>query len=133
MPLSLFVPLVVLGIAAIIGALHLAGRSAPRPLTREEAARLWNDEYPGSPARAVHLAADALSALVETAQGPGVVWVLGQDRALRPVAAPRLAPRGDALELRLPDFTAPRVTLRPAPDEAPRWRRLLEGPSQWPI
>ncbi|MCB1398071.1 MAG: hypothetical protein H6898_09440 [Rhodobacter sp.] len=112
MPLSILLPLVVLGIAAIGVLLHLSGQSRRFDIADAAVARReWLRHWPGDTVRAVHLAGGA--ALVETAQGLGILRAFGADTTAHRLTG--LTERGLALRLSFGDFAAPDATL-PLPE-----------------
>lgn len=124
MTLPLLLALVIGGIAAIAAILHLLGLSRPLQFADEEAARTaWLREFPDAPPARVILSHDRHAALIETAQGAGVVWPMGADSTARELTGARIDRTGDGLLIRLPDYTAPRIRLRLSADEADLWTR----------
>ena len=112
MPLSVLIPLVVTGIAGIVLILHLLGLSAPAQLADSAAARrAWLREFPDLPPTGITLTHDRRAAVIETHDGPGVVWTVGADTTARRLTHAEIRRIGDGHELRLADFTAPRVRL----------------------
>ncbi len=128
MPLSILLPMVVLGIAGIAVLLHVLGLSRRATLSDAAAARAaWLREFPeDSPIRVI-LCHDHSAALIETARGRGVVWPMGADTTARYLNGARIRQRKTGLTLDLPDYTAPRIRLTLAPDEAANWCALLEA------
>lgn len=126
MPLSVLLPMVVIGIAGIALLLHRLGLSRPARLDCEAAAwAAWAREFPDDPARRATLASDRRGALIETETGRhGVVFVMGADTTARRLEGARLRQTAHGLRIDLPDFTAPHVTLALAPNEAARWPAL---------
>lgn len=128
MPLSLLLALVIGGIGGITILLHLLGLSRARKLTDEsQAGDAWLREFPESLPERILLNSDQNAALILTDQGPGLVWVMGQDTTARPLAGARVHAVRRGLSFRLPDDGAPRVRLGLAPDEARRWQDMIEG------
>lgn len=131
MPLSILLPMVGLGIGAIALLLHALGLSRPLRFDDAAAARAaWARAFPDSPAQRTTLSHDRTAALIETADGPGVVWPMGADSAARFVAGARATRRPDGMILHLPDFTAPQIRLHLTPDEADTWRTRLSPAPQ---
>lgn len=128
MPLSILLPMVGAGIAAIAVLLHLLGLSRKAELADEAAARAaWLREFPADTVLCVTLCRDRGAALIGTAQGPGVVWAVGADTAARRLEGARAHRTAEGLSLDLVDFTAPRVRLRLDAEETRRGLELLEG------
>jgi hypothetical protein len=127
MPLSILLPMVVIGIAGIAVLLHLLGLSRPLRFADAAAARAaWAREFPELPAERVILCHNHAAALIETAQGDGVVWPMGADSTGRLLNGARIEPTAHGVRLHLPDFTAPYVHLHLDPDEAALWLEKLE-------
>lgn len=127
MPLSILLPMVVLGIAGIAVLLHLLGLSQRARLTDEAAARAaWLREYPDDPPARVTLCRDRCAALVVTKRGRGVVWAVGADTTARHLDGARLKPVRGGLCIDLPDYTAPHIHLALEPDEAAAWQNALQ-------
>lgn len=111
MSLPLLVAMVVVGISAIVLAIHLTGGTRRAFLgSAEEAARRFAEDFPEEPVAAVRLAASGDAAFLELTRGRlGLVQSFG-DRFLTRVVAPAdiIACRrvgNDTLSLRLADFT----------------------------
>ncbi|QFT94131.1 hypothetical protein FIU86_14870 [Roseovarius sp. THAF9] len=128
MPLSILLPMVVLGIAGIAVLLHLLGLSKPATFEDEAAARrAWLREFPEDTPTRVILSHNRHAALIETANGPGVVWPMGADTTARHLDGARITQTDTGLRIDLPDYTAPRITLTLDPDEASLWPGLMEA------
>ena len=124
MSLGVLIALVVGGIAGIAILTHLFGLSARGRFEGEDDARAaWVREFPRIPARSVTLARDGHAALVATDQGPGLVWSFGADTTARLLYGARVTRTATGLDIRLPDITAPRITLRLDAGEAEAWAR----------
>jgi hypothetical protein len=127
MPLSILLPMVVLGIAGIAVLLHLLGLSHRAVLADAAAARAaWLREYPGDAPVHVTLCQDHSAALIETGRGRGVVWPMGADTTARYLDGARAHRTKIGLRLDLPDYTAPRIHLSLDPDEAAAWQDALK-------
>ena len=130
MPLVWLIALVVGGIAGIALLTHVLGLSRPRRFASDaEAEVAWLREYPHDAARRIVRCRDGRAALVICADGVGLVWPMGADSTARRLAGARVGERGDRLVIRLPDFTAPRVTLRLDAAERAIWLRHIAGGS----
>ncbi len=127
MPLSVLIPVVVIGIAGIAVILHLLGLTAPRRLTdRAEALAAWAREFPELPAAEARLSADQRAALILLPNGEaGIVWCFGADTVARPLAGSELRETETGFVIRLRDVGAPRVTVTLAAEERPRWKETL--------
>jgi hypothetical protein len=127
MPLSILLPMVVLGIAAIAGLLHLLGLSRRATLRDAAAARMaWLREFPTDAPIHVTLCHDRSAALIATGQGRGVVWPMGADTTARYLTGARARSTKTGLRLDLSDYTAPRIHLSLDPDEAGAWQNALK-------
>ncbi|MEO1139305.1 MAG: hypothetical protein AAFW87_07605 [Pseudomonadota bacterium] len=127
MPLSILIPMVILGIAGIAVLLHVLGLTRPASFdTQEDASRAWLREFPEHHTTRVVLSHDRHAALVETAQGPGVVWAMGADSTARFLNGAQIARTRKGLRIALPDYTAPRIHLTLDADEADQWPSLME-------
>ena len=127
MPLSILLPMVIFGIAGITLLLHLLGLSRPAILADAAAARAaWLDEFPQDPPTRVTLSHDNHAALIETAEGHGLVWPMGADTTARYLTGARVARTGTGLRIELPDYTAPRIRLALDAAEIARWPALME-------
>lgn len=128
MPLSILLPMVVLGIAGIAVLLHLLGLSQPATFDNEAAARrAWLREFPEDTPTRVILSHDRHAALVETPQGAGIVWPMGADSTARYLDGAQVTQTDTGLRITLPDYTAPRITLTLDPEEARHWPGLMEA------
>lgn len=128
MPLSILLPMVILGIAGIAVLLHLLGLSMPAQFEDEDTARrAWLREFPDDAPARVILSHGRHAALIETTQGPGVVWPMGADSTARYLDGAQITQTDHGLRIDLPDYTAPRITLKLDPDEARLWPGLMEA------
>ena len=127
MPLSILLPMVVMGIAAIAVLLHLLGLSRRATLPDAAAARAaWLREFPGDAPVHVTLCQNHSAALIKTGQGRGVVWPMGADTTARYLTGARARRTKTGLRLDLPDYTAPRIHLTLDPDETAAWQDALK-------
>lgn len=127
MPLSILLPMVVIGIASIAVLLHVLGLSRAATLPDETAARTaWLREFPGHVPTRVLLCQNRSAALIETAQGRGVVWPMGADTTARYLTHARVKRSKSGLRIAQPDYTAPIIHLKLEPDEAARWLNDLQ-------
>ena len=127
MPLSILLPMVVLGIAGIAGLTHLLGLSRRATLADEAAARAaWLREFPGDAPTRVTLCHDRSAALIETGKGRGVVWPVGADTTARYLTGARASPTKTGLRIDLPDYTAPHIHLTLDAHEAAAWQEALK-------
>lgn len=128
MPLSILIPMVVLGIAGIALLLHLLGLTAPARFDDDDsAARAWLREFPEDPPTRIVLSHDHRAALIETAKGRGVVWPMGADTTARYLDGAQISQTNKGLRIDLPDYTAPHIHLSLDPDEARQWPALLKA------
>lgn len=127
MPLHILGIMVIGGIAGIAVLLHLLGLSRPKRFEDKAAARAaWAEEFPEVPVNRAVLCRNRAAALIETPQGPGVVWPMGADSTARFLTGARITRTRDGILIRLPDYTAPRIRLSLDPDEATAWLTALE-------
>jgi len=127
MPLSILLPMVLLGIAGLAGLMHLLGLSRRTRLADAAAARAaWLREFPGDASVTVTLCRDGSAALIATARGHGLVWGVGADTTARHLSGARLLPTRRGLRIDLPDYTAPHIRLSLDPDEAAAWQEALK-------
>jgi hypothetical protein len=134
MPLELLAGMVVIGLALVIGAVHLSGLSKAARISGPDAAiaRFLVDFPDEKPGEAV-LSADGKDAFIAL-QGNrvGMVHAIGDrylTRILRAGTVRAVAASGDGLlELRLADFTLPRERARfAAAGDASRVENWLKG------
>ncbi|MEQ9258404.1 MAG: hypothetical protein RIG84_04835 [Roseovarius sp.] len=122
MPLHVLIPMVAIGIAGVTLLLHLLGRSERAFLADEAAARrAWLREYPDAVPTRVILSHDGHAALVETAEGPGIVWPMGADTTARFLRGAHIHRTKRGLRVDLRDFAAPCIRLTLDEDEADLW------------
>lgn len=121
MPLEILLTLVIGGIALIVLLLHLLGKSARRVMSAEDARAAWHRHFPDDAVTGLALARDGHAALVQTEQGPGLLWAFGADTVARHLRDFDLIEIPGGLHIRFHDYTAPGVTLRLSDDERARW------------
>lgn len=123
MPLTILVPMVVLGIAGITLILHILGLSRRALLADQAAARLaWLDEFPDDAPIRIVLSHDHRAALIETEKGRGVVWPMGADTTARYIDGAQVTRTASGLRVDLADYTAPHIQLSLDADEAENWQ-----------
>ncbi|MBS0123530.1 hypothetical protein [Thetidibacter halocola] len=126
MPLQILITLVVAGIAGIAALTWALGMATPRRFVSDsEAIAAFAREFPETPVRAVTRCRDGQAALLRTDSGVALVWPMGADSTARLLSRIRVDRTRHGLTLHLPDYTAPRVSLRLPKDEADRWQTLL--------
>jgi len=127
MPLSILLPMVVVGIAGIAVLLHLLGLSRRATLADAAKARAaWLREFPTDAPIHVTLCDNRSAALIATETGRGVVWPMGADTTARYLTGARVTKTSSGLRLDLPDYTAPRIHIALDPDEATAWQDALK-------
>lgn len=127
MPLSILLPMVVIGIAMIAMLLHLLGLSRPATISDSKTARAaWLREFPDHTPTRVTLCKNHSAALIETARGHGIVWPMGADTTARYLTNAQVAHSTTGLRIDLPDYTAPHIHLALAPEEMALWRDKLK-------
>lgn len=129
MPLPVLALLVVGGIAAIAVLTWSFGMATPRRFDADDARAAWLREFPALPPHTVTPCESASAALVDTAQGPGLVWAMGADSAARLVSGARVTCRRNGLRLHLDDYDAPRIDLALTEDEARAWAMRIADPA----
>ncbi|SMX45391.1 hypothetical protein [Actibacterium lipolyticum] len=131
MPLSVLLPLVVIGIAGIAVLLHLLGYSRPATIRDAiHAKQLWLHHWPDDIVTDAKVCADGRAALVQTAKGTGLVWSFGADTSARLLTNAHAKRIKHGLRIRMPDFTAPAVKLRLPDAEAIEWMGEIERTTQ---
>lgn len=126
MPLWLMGIVVVVGLTAIWLVMRLYGFDRPLSLTPETAGEEFMNDNSGLVPEEILLASSGQSALIRAGGDLHVLWVMGQDVATRKLARARVTDAPEGLTLRLPDFTAPRLTLRLTDEEKRAWRPMIE-------
>ncbi|MFW2543185.1 hypothetical protein ACN2XU_11120 [Primorskyibacter sp. 2E107] len=123
MPLHLLVPLIVGGIFALMIAIVVKGRNKPRRFESDADARYaWQRAFPGRPVTDLRLATARTAALIETDDGPGLVWTRGKDTLARLLTDATADTTDSGLTLHLPDAA---VHLSLTPQEARDWARRI--------
>ena len=103
MPLEILVVLVIGGIAGIaLLTWALGWGTALRLGSAEQACIWWNREWPEIPARGAILAKDRHAAVIDTENGPGLVWVMGADCAARPLDQARVTATPTGINVHFP-------------------------------
>lgn len=141
MALEVLIALVIGGIAGIAALTWgLGWGTALRLASPAEACTWWDREWPERPARGAILAADGQAALIDTAKGPGLVWVMGADCTSRPLDDARVAASATGLDVFFPDMATPHVAIRLDDTADPAdWAGLIteppretpEEPTEW--
>ena len=122
MPLQILLPMVVIGIAGLGMLMHLLGYSRPLILPDESTARAqWLRHNPDDQIRDLTLCHSGHAALVQTDHGPGLLWSFGADTVARPLLGATARQTANGLTICLPDFAAPRVSLRMDANESANW------------
>ena len=127
MPLSVLVILVVGGISLIALLLHALGKSRLRILTWEDARSEWHRHFPDDEIGDLVVARNGHAALVQTGQGPGLLWSFGADTVARHLRDFDLLEEANGLRVIFHDFTAPQATLRLDEAERSVWQQEM-GP-----
>ncbi|MCT4608341.1 MAG: hypothetical protein N4A70_03960 [Pelagimonas sp.] len=126
MPLHILIALVVIGISGVALLTHLLGMSQPHRFDSDRDARdAWLREFPEIDIRSVSRCQSGTAALIDTVQGPGLVWPMGQDTTARLITGASYTASGDRLTLHLPDYAAPKVQLRLTQDEIRSWTQTI--------
>ncbi|MCV2888072.1 hypothetical protein [Ruegeria aquimaris] len=125
MPLEILLILVIGGISAIAVILHLTGRSHRAVLLPEDARAAWHRHFPDDMILGIAVARDGHAALIETEQGPGLLWSFGADTVGRHLRDFDVMDHPHGLRVLFHDFTAPQVTLHLSPDERRDWQARM--------
>lgn len=126
MSLNVLLILVVGGIAVIALLLHALGKSRLAVLGQETARAAWQRHFPDDVILELVVAGDGHAALVQTTQGPGLLWSFGADTVARRLRDFHLLEKPGQLSVVFRDFTAPRVTLHLSDAERPHWQRMMK-------
>ena len=130
MPITVLAALVVFGIAGIAVLTILFGFNTPRSfIDAEDAGSAWLREFPDLEPHDITLSHDGCHALVQTDQGAGIVWSMGADSAARLLAGARVKQSAKGLDLRLRDYTAPRIRVALTPDQQTIWLNRIKDTS----
>lgn len=129
MPLGFSLVIIVLGVIAVVGLVHLTGGSASRRFADEaEVIRAWSFDHPDEPVRDVILSKVNRAALINTAEGEGLIWSFGAQsvtRKLEPGLLRRVVEHPRGLCLEFAEFDAPRVVLDLTGAEVASWTAFL--------
>ncbi len=125
MPLNILLILVVGGIAILALLLHLLGKSRLVILTPEDARTAWHRHFPDDEILGLTVASDGHAAVVQTDQGPGLLWSFGADTVARHLRDFDLLEKPGHLSVIFRDFTAPRVTLYLNATERPLLQKMM--------
>ncbi|MGH1412361.1 MAG: hypothetical protein ACRBB0_02640 [Pelagimonas sp.] len=122
MPLTILIALVVIGIAGIAVLTYWLGLSRPKTFASDSDVRAaWFREFSDIPVTHVTLCQSGNGALVQTPNGPGLVWAMGVDSTARFLTGASLSATDTGMRIDLPDYSAPHVTLRLTPTEITQW------------
>ena len=130
MPLTVLLPIVVIGIGGIALLLHLMGKSRRLRLTDNgQVAEIWHNQYPNSVITGVHFASGGHHALLETDEGVGLVWSMGVRAACREIPGTAgVKTKGSALIVQPGDYSAPQIKVPlDSEAEAERWMKIIKG------
>ncbi|WP_425043237.1 hypothetical protein [Primorskyibacter sp. S87] len=127
MPLYVLLALVIGGIAAITGLLHLTGKSRRRILMPEDARGEWHRHFPDDNIIDVTVSRDGHAALIRAEEGPGLLWALGADTVARRLIDYDMVEYPDGLRVMFHDFSAPHVALNLSEEERDTWQSLIEN------
>jgi hypothetical protein len=127
LPLNILLILVVGGIAAIAALLHILGKSRQTVLSDEDARSAWHRHFPDDEILGLIVARDGHAALVQTGQGPGLLWSFGADTVARHLRDFDLLEEPNHLRVIFHDFTAPSVNLHLSDTERAAWKRKMNS------
>jgi hypothetical protein len=128
MPLNVLLILVVGGISLIALLLHLLGKSSQIALSQEDARTAWHRHFPDDLILDLIVAHDGHAALVQTEQGPGLLWSFGADTVARHLRDFDLLDEPHHTKVIFHDFTAPSATLHLTDTERPIWQEMMSTP-----
>lgn len=128
MPLNVLLILVVGGISLIALLLHLLGKSRQITLSLEDARTAWHRHFPDDQIVDLMVASDGHAALVQTDQGPGLLWSFGADTVARHLRDYDLLNEPHHIRVIFHDFSAPSATLHLTDAERPTWQKLMSSP-----
>lgn len=127
MPLWLFAVIVVGGIAGVIALIHFLGFSRQFHINNDDVTRTqWLRHWPDDQIQSLRRAKEGHAALVESQNGPGLLWSFGADTTARHIQSATTTPCETGLIFTLHDFTAPHVTITLGADEAKQWQSEIE-------
>ncbi len=128
MPLNILIILVVGGISLIALLLHLLGKSRQITLSLEDARTAWHRHFPDDLILDLIVAHDGHAALVQTEQGPGLLWSFGADTVARHLRDFDLLDEPGGTKVIFRDFAAPSATLHLSDAERPIWQEMMSTP-----
>lgn len=128
MPLNVLLILVVGGISLIALLLHLLGKSRQITLSLEDARTALHRHFPDDQIVDLMVASDGHAALVQTDQGPGLLWSFGADTVARHLRDYDLLNEPHHIRVIFHDFSAPSATLHLTDAERPTWQKLMSSP-----
>jgi hypothetical protein len=125
MPLNILLILVVGGISLIALLLHLLGKSRQVILSPEDARTAWHRHFPDDQIVDLMVSGDGHAALVQTGQGPGLLWSFGADTVARHLRDYDLLDEPHHIKVVFHDFAAPSATLHLTDTERPVWQQKM--------
>lgn len=131
MSLGLFAAIVVIGITGVIALIHFLGFSRKFQIDSDETAQTqWLRQWPDDTVKGLFRAQEGHAALIESQNGPGLLWSFGADTTARHIKTADMTQCETGLVFNLHDFTAPHVTITLGPDEAKLWQNEIERMKQ---
>lgn len=126
MPLHILIILVVGGIAGIALLTYVFGLSRPLRFEDEDAARAaWLRHWPEDRVTGTHIALDGSAALIETPNGPGIVFTMGADSTSHRLDEAEIRETPGGLRILFHDFAAPRLDVALDPAARAHWQQIL--------
>lgn len=125
MPLNILLILVIGGISLIAVLLHLLGKSRQITLSPEDARTAWHRHFPDDQILDLIVAANGHAALVQTDQGPGLLWSFGADTVARHLRDFDVLEMPAHIKVIFHDFAAPSATLHLNDTERPVWKEKM--------
>lgn len=122
MPIAVLAPLVVVGVALVVGVCWALGWSEPATIDADTARQRFAVDHPEARIEDVAVGSDGASALLWLGTEGAVVFAVGDRCATRMLRRARVERASGGLLLRFPDLATPPV--RVAVDD-PVWRERL--------
>lgn len=131
MPLSILLPMVVLGILGVALILHLKGFTESLQFADEtEVRQHFHRLLPFTEVGAVLLSQDGHAAIVETPDMRYLIWSFGSDCTVHWLAGADIEDIPAGVHIHLHDFAAPGPKIALSRTEKPLWLTQLRGNAQ---
>lgn len=133
-PMHIMLPIVVLGITAVVFLVHMTGGTVTRHINDlADAQAIWAGDHPDDVLDEARVDDLGHAALVRLNDGRrGVIWAFGDDAVVRHLdGPPEVVDQPDGLLLHLHDFTAPAIRVVLANEnERAAWRTVLQAKTE---